>query len=495
MKVLSTTEQSRCLDELAGAYGLSNSQLMDTAGYKASQWLLRKFGGDTLFQVFCGPGHNGGDAFVVAFYLIQAGREVQVFACESSNSLFNEKKRKLQKRGLKIQTLETWLKQKKLNTNNSKLKPVLIDGLFGVGLSRPLKGVFKKLVQKMNQTKLPRISLDVPSGLCADTGQVLGLSVKANYTLSFALEKPGFYLNEGPQQTGKLVVLPLEYPKELLNKVCNTVYLIEKKDFSLPSYKATANKSHKGWSLIVAGREGMWGCGLLACQSAYAVGSGYVSWASSQYPYKKSLSIPEVLLNRLSNSKLFDKKTAIGAGPGLGFSTETQNFILKLKKLKLPVVLDADAITLLAKLRFSQKNFIKLNKNFLLTPHAGELSRLLNVPAKTIEADRLLYATKGAKKCNSWLLLKGLHPVLSDGKKQWIIPYSHPALGKAGTGDVLTGILTGLLAQKLSILKASALGVFLQGETARLWIQKGKASQAFSARHIIEELPFVLSQF
>ena len=489
MKVLSTKGQSRRLDELAGAYGLSNSQLMDTAGYKASQWLLQKFPGDALFQVFCGPGHNGGDAFVVAFYLIQAGREVQVFACDSSNRLFNQKKRKLQKRGVKVQTLETWLKQKKHNPKNTKLKPVLIDGLFGVGLSRPLKGQFKELVQEINQTKQARISLDLPSGLCADTGQVLAVSVKADYTLSFALGKPGFYLNEGPQQTGKLIVLPLEYPKELLNKVCNTVYLIEKKDFSLPSYKATANKSHKGWSLIVAGREGMWGCGLLACQSAYAVGSGYVSWASSQYPYKKSLSIPEVLLNRLSDSKLFDKKTAIGAGPGLDFSTETQNFILKLKKLKCPVVLDADAISLLAK-----QNSPKLNLNFLLTPHAGELSRLLNVPAKSIEKDRLLYATKGAKKCNSWLLLKGLHPVLSDGKKQWIIPYSHPALGKAGTGDVLTGILTGLLAQKLSILNASALGVFLQGETARLWIKKGKAPQAFSARHIIEELPFVMSK-
>ena len=489
MKVLSTKGQSRRLDELAGAYGLSNSQLMDTAGYKASQWLLQKFPADALFQVFCGPGHNGGDAFVVAFYLIQAGREVEVFACDSSNILFNQKKRKLQKRGVKVQTLETWLKQKKHNPKNTKLKLVLIDGLFGVGLSRPLKGQFKELVQEINQTKQARISLDLPSGLCADTGQVLAVSVKADYTLSFALEKPGFYLNEGPQQTGKLVVLPLEYPKELLNKVCNTVYLIEKKDFSLPSYKATANKSHKGWSLIVAGREGMWGCGLLACQSAYAVGSGYVSWASSQYPYKKSLSVPEVLLNRLSDSKLFDKKTAIGAGPGLGFSKEIESFILKLKKLKCPVVLDADAISLLAK-----QNSPKLNKNFLLTPHAGELSRLLNVPAKTIEGNRLLYANKGAKKCNSWLLLKGLHPVLSDGEKQWIIPYSHPALGKAGTGDVLTGILTGLLAQKLSILNASALGVFLQGETARLWIQKGKATQAFSARHIIEELPFVMSK-
>ena len=469
MKPLSTKAQSLQLDALAVSYGLSN--LMDSAGHKAADWLLKNFPPEKSFQVFCGPGNNGGDGFVSAFYLKKAGRAVQVFSCEGSH----------QKKGfgIEVKALSQW---------RAKRDQVLIDALFGVGLSRPLEGVFKDTIYKMNRSSQTIVSLDAPSGLCVDMGRILGLSAKADQTLSFALGKPGFYLNEGPHHSGKIFIFPLEYPKELLDKVCHTVYLID--EFRLPSYKKTANKSHKGWSLIAAGREGLWGCGLLACQAAYTVGSGYVSWAGLDYPYEKSLQIPEVLLNRLTDKSLFDKKTAIGAGPGLGFSKEAGGFILKLKKLNLPVVLDADAISLLSK----QKETPVLNKNFLLTPHSGELSRLLNAPSKDIEGDRLLYAGAGAKKLQSWLLLKGLHPVLSDGKKHWIIPYSHPALGKAGTGDVLTGLITGLMAQSLSVFSASALGVFLQGETARRWEQEGKDSNAFSASRIIEGLPFVMSK-
>lgn len=482
MKALSSKEQSHQLDKLAHSYGLSNSQLMETAGFKACEWILRSFSAPKLFHIFCGPGHNGGDGFVTAFYLKKAGREVQVFTCESSNALFNEKKKKAQTLNIEIKKLQEWQAQEEL---------VLIDSLFGVGLSRALEGVFQDIISKINQSGLPLISLDVPSGLCADTGKIFDSSVKADYSLSFGLGKPGLYLNEGPYHSGKIFILPLEYPQELLDKTCNSIYLIDKKQTAafLPSYKETANKSHKGWSLIAAGREGMWGCGLLACQAAYTVGSGYVSWAGSNYPYEKSIQLPEILLNRLDDKNLFDKKTAIGAGPGLGFSKIVDDFICKLKTLNLPTVLDADAITLLAK-----KRLPSLNKNFVLTPHSGELSRLLNISSKIIDENRLLYAKEGAKKCHSWLLLKGLHPVLSDGEKHWIIPYGHPALGKAGTGDVLTGIITGLMAQGLPVFEAGALGSLLHGETARRWVKQGKDQNAFSASQIIKELPFVMSE-
>ena len=127
----------------------------------------------------------------------------------------------------------------------------------------------------------------------------------------------------------------------------------------LPSYPNTANKTDRGWSLIAAGQEGMWGCGLLACRSAYTVGSGYVTWASEDYPYQNSLQIPEALLTRLEDKHLFDKKTAVGAGPGLGFSKAVESFISQLKDLNLPALLDADALTLIA-----QKQSFSLNKNF-----------------------------------------------------------------------------------------------------------------------------------
>ena len=186
---------------------------------------------------------------------------------------------------------------------------------------------------------------------------------------------------------------------------------------------------------------------------------------------------------------LFDKKTAVGAGPGLGFSKTVENFIVKLTKLNLPIVLDADAITLIAK-----KNLTSLNKNILLTPHSGELSRWIKTDSKNIDKDRLFYAKQGAKKGSSWLLLKGFYPVLSDGEKSWIIQTGNSALAKAGSGDVLTGLITGLMAQGLSIFKASVLGTVLQGESAIRWVKQGKNINAFSASQIIEELPFVMSE-
>ena len=482
MNLLTKKKQSKKLDEKASSYGLSNEDLMDTAGWKASQWLLKKFPASYSFIIFCGPGHNGGDGFVTAFYLKKAGRSVELFSCKSSNTLFNKKKKKAKSVNIKINPLNDWKKQK---------GQILIDALFGIGLTRSPKSEFKEVILNINKAKKTVVALDIPSGLCADTGLALGATIKANYTLSFATAKPGFYLNEGISYSGKVFILPIGFPKDLLTTVCNSTFLIKKshvKSF-LPSYKNTANKTHRGWSLIVSGKEGMWGCGLLACRAAYTVGSGFVTWASKSYPYKKSIKIPEAILARFNEEKLFDKKTAIGVGPGLGFSKIVENFIFQLKKLNLPVVLDADALTLLAK----KKSYL-LNKNFLLTPHSGELSRLIKVPSQTIDTDRLSYAKQGAKKYNSYLLLKGSQPVLSDGKKCWILHSGNSALGKAGSGDVLTGILTGLMAQNLSVFKASLLGTILQGETANRWLEKGRDINSFSASKVIEELPFIMSE-
>lgn len=480
MKQLMNKTQSRQLDEQAGSYALSGEALMENAGKKAAKWILRQFPAPCSFAIFCGPGHNGGDGYVTAYYLKKAGRKVKIFSCESRNKLFNIKKKKAQSLNIPIKNYNSWKAEK---------NQILIEALFGIGLDRPLKGEFKKLILKINCAQNPIVSLDVPSGLCADTGCILGAGIQADYTLTFALAKPGFYLNEGPKHCSKIIVFPIGFPKKLLNRICCSLSLIEKKEAGgwLPAYKDSANKSHRGWSLIAAGRKGMWGCGLLAVRSASTVGSGYVTWASQDYPYKKSLEIPEALLALLSDKDLFNKKTAVGAGPGLGFSKEAQKLISRLKKSELPVVLDADALTLLA-----QKKPEKLNQNFLLTPHTGELSRLIKISSQKIEKDRVKYAQLGAKQYNCWLLLKGFYPLLSDGKHSWIIPSGNSALGKAGTGDVLTGIITGLMTQGLPVFQAGVLGVVLQGESAERWLKKGKDINSFSASEIIKELPFVM---
>ena len=270
------------------------------------------------------------------------------------------------------------------------------------------------------------------------------------------------------------------------------VQRISKKDVQsfLPSYPKTANKSDRGHSLIVAGRKGMWGCGLLASRAAYMMGSGYVTWASQTYPYEQSIEIPEALLGLLKDKDLFENKTALGVGPGLGFSKDVKTFIKSLKNLKLPILLDADALTLISK----EKDF-QLNKNFLITPHAGEMSRLIGVSSQQIEKNRLEYVVKTAKKYNCFVLLKGHESLLSNGKKSYLFETGNEALSKAGTGDVLTGMITGLMAQGLSVFKACSLSVILHGEVAVRWVEKGKDVNSFLASHILEDLPFVMSEF
>lgn len=481
MERLSDKAQSRELDRQAPRYGLSVEVLMDAAGFKSTEWILKTFPKDS-FSVFCGPGNNGGDGLTAAFYLKKAGREVQVFAAESPQSLFNKQKRKALSLNIKIKALEDYQPDK---------KHILIDALFGSGLDRPLEGVFKETVLKINATAQTVLSLDVPSGLCADTGCVLGSAVKASWTLSFALSKTGFYFNEGATLSGRIIVLSIGFPKELLEKTCDSYFLVNKTDVKgfLPSYKDSTNKTDRGHALIAAGKEGMWGCGLLACRSAYTIGSGYVTWAAEGYPYKKSIEIPEALLAQIKDKLLFDNKTAVGAGPGLGFSKSAQKFYLKLQTLKTPVLLDADALTFLA-----QTKVPVLNKNFVLTPHAGELSRMLKVSSKAVKDDPLCYAKQGAEQYKAWLLLKGFHSILSDGEKNWILNSGNSALGKAGTGDVLTGMITGLMAQGLPPFKACLLGAFLHGKTAEKWLRENKDVNAFSASEIIKSLPFVMAE-
>ena len=279
---------------------------------------------------------------------------------------------------------------------------------------------------------------------------------------------------------------------ELVEKLCRSVFLIEKQDAALllPSYKDAINKSDRGRALIAAGREGMWGCGLLACRAAWIAGCGFVTWAGADYPYKASLEIPEALTARLSDKGLLDNKNSVAVGPGLGFSDEAHSFVKKATELAIPVVLDADALTVLAKKPPSQA----LGHNFLLSPHAGELSRMIKTPARAIEQDRLGHALGSAKAYGCWVLLKGFYPVLSDGKACWILPSGNSALAKAGSGDVLTGLLAGFMAQGLSVFESAILAVFLQGGTAERWLAGGRDINAFSASGILKNLPFVMRE-
>ena len=450
--------------------------------------------------VFCGPGHNGGDGLVFARHLHSLNFHVTVFAAPSDSPLVERQKQRLSGLNIRLFPLDDWEKAKG-DCDSARLagnRLILADALFGTGLSKNTEGKIRRLIEWMNSAPLPRVSLDIPSGLNGDTGCVLGLAVRADLTLSFGLNKPGFYLNEGPAQSGRVVRLPIGFPPELLSFEAKTGFLFDEYRLAskLPQRAPRDHKARQGHVLILAGRPGFYGAGALCAQAALRMGAGYVTWAaaapdgaegSPAFPALAAASVPEALTARLSDPALFEKKTAVSIGPGLGTGETTKKLLKALADSKLPAVIDADGFTLCVR-----ENLFPAPSNWVFTPHSGELSRLFGLKGKEINEDRCGFALKAAEKTGAAVLLKGFHSVLAWRGRCGIIPSGNAGLAKAGTGDVLTGFIGALSARKIAPPLAAVLGAFVHGRIADDWIQSGQDKDALTARDLAENLPLTL---
>lgn len=467
-------------------YQISSETLMESAGAVTAKKILSSNNFNTQqVMILCGPGNNGGDGLVTGRHLLSSGIKTDIFCPQNSkSSLIQKQKEKLKNHTLySIEDLEEIKKISKQST-------LIVDALFGIGLSKNIKGAYLKIIEWINQSKKQIVSLDVPSGLNCNTGQVQGIAVKAHHTFSFGLAKPGFYLSKGPSHTGKLNILSIGFPKDLILEQANSYFLINESWVSskLPKRKSDDHKAKQGHLLILAGHEGFWGAGHLASLSAYRMGAGYVTWAGrGEYPPLGS--VPEVLTKKISDKDLFSNKTAVVIGPGLGVHSETKDLLLKLKKQKFPVLVDADAFTVCV-----QENLFPLPSNWAVTPHSGELARLFGVKGQDIDSDRLSFAKKAFQQIGALVLLKGLHSILVDQEKHFIIPTGNSALAKAGTGDVLSGFIGALMARSLSTFTATAVGSFIHGKLADEWVKSGRDADTLMAQDLKDLLPSVLTK-
>jgi NAD(P)H-hydrate epimerase len=477
---LANVNQAFQIDEISQTvYGLTGEVLMESAGALATREIDLTFLPELTrgsVAVVCGPGNNGGDALVVARHLHSSGyRDLQVFLAaprDKQSSLFRLQKQRAEQ---------------------IKSAALVVDGLFGIGFKGRVGEPYQRLVEAMNAAKAPKVSLDVPSGLNADTGRVEGAEVKASMTVTLGLAKPGFFVVEGPAQTGKLRILPIGFPYEALRGLATTYFLFTERLARryLPLRKETSNKSDFGHLLVVAGRPGFWGAGLLASSSAYRMGAGYVTWASFEPPYEALKEIPEVLTAAVGDEELWRKKiSAVCIGPGLGGGPETARLIERLKSRDgLAVVVDADALTACV-----EHGLFPLPENWVITPHAGELARILKIQAQDVERDRFQAAREAYEKCKCHVLLKGYRSVITFAERSLIVNAGNSALAKAGTGDVLTGMIGGLLAQGLDTPQASATAAYLHGRLADEWVRSGNDKSAMTASDIKALLPQVVSR-
>ncbi len=486
MKVLNADEMRRAEQECAEA-GISTDMLMENAGKavadKVQQVLFGVYRKHILLLI--GPGNNGGDGLVAARHLHDWGAKVHLILL--GRGVEDDPNLKLvRERGIDCyQDL----------TNLDRLLPstsAVVDAMFGTGRSRPLGGVFKQALERVAEAKKGRqglkiIALDLPSGLDADTGDCDPVCLCSDYTITLGFPKPGLYNSPGAGRAGLITVVDIGIPEHLAKGVTTELITDEWARLALPKRPLEANKGSFGRVLVVAGSINYVGAAYLACSGAYRVGAGLVTLATpgSLQPILAAklteatyLPLPEsspgivageaagIVLSQLGNYDV------MLMGCGLGQSDQAINLVrsvLLQKEKALPhLVLDADAINTLAKMPGWWR---KLNGDAVLTPHPGEMARLTGLSVDKIQSDRIGIAKRAALEWGQTVILKGAYTVVSapDGRCR-ISPIANAGLASAGTGDVLAGVIAGLLAQGLNTFDAATLGVWLHakaGETVK----------------------------
>ncbi len=482
---LSSRLETQKIDQLStDRFGISSETLMNRAAELAANHIWQFFEKEARkgFSVVAGCGNNGGDALAVALELEKRGASLKaVYIPQETGSDLFEKKLSLMKGRYQL-----WTGQKIDGE-------ILVDGLFGIGLNRSLGRESVALIRNMQRFQGPVISLDMPSGIDCDTGWDWGASVLATQTLTFGLAKPGLYLNRGYQVSGDVFVLDIGFPEELVNEIAKGFSLYQMMDaaFRLPTREQTSHKANHGRVLILAGSPGRWGAALLCARSASRSGTGFVYVASHEMPNEVLQSNPEFLVSTISEIQDFSVFDAIVIGPGLGTGIQTRDVLSKLKSLNVPVLVDADALTELAASEQA------IPENWVLTPHMGEFSRLIQKPVDEIEFNRWQALKYFRARSQATVVLKGFHSQVASWKnfeKVQIVESGNSALAKAGSGDVLSGLIGGFLAQGLSSMDAAALGCYVHGRAADLYIRDRGHPATLLISELFEEIPKVFSE-
>lgn len=458
--------------------------------------------------VFCGPGNNGGDGVAAARILLEAGYQVRAFLVGDRAKMTPDERameEKLLAAGGSLEPFEPEDQRVRLWLSTCDC---LVDALFGVGLKRPLEGVFRTAVEWMNRGGHPVVACDLPSGVDGDTGEVLGVAVRATATVTFTCPKPGLYMGEGAALAGKIWVEDIGIPAELVwsmerNRPNVTAIMPDYMHCVLPRRPAAAHKGEFGKLFLLAGSEGYTGAPVLAARAALRTGAGlvFLGVPRSIYPIiavKCDEAMPFPLPERYEDIRTKAASCDVALiGPGLGQATETRELVLRLlEDLEIPVVLDADGINALG------GHIDVLDKRrapTILTPHAGEFARLTG--ASLPVRDRLAAARDFAAAHGCTLVLKGRGTVTAapDGRC-WICGTGNPGMAKGGSGDVLSGMIAAMLGQKHlvgpepeGIPEMTAWAVWFHGKAGDRCAQR-LGEYAMLPGDLVETLPEILKE-
>lgn len=493
MRIL-TASQMRDVDRLTTErYGIPSLALMENAGRSVAEFLRQGFPAFLRgrITVLCGKGNNGGDGFVVARHLKEMGASPMVILFARPEELRGDA-------AINFQRWKTLSAESRTVMDSASWQAVrgdaftaniIVDALLGTGTRGSVEGVLREAIDDLNSTKRnPRsevVAVDIPSGLQADTGEVCGAAVVAGDTISFTAPKPGVLTENAGEYVGNLVVSDIGSPPELIEEVgTSEIRWSEPREFKQFAVrrKPAGHKGDYGHALIVAGSVGKTGAAVLSSWATLRVGAGLVTVATPEptlatvaahnpeimtepLPATEAGTISARSLERDRFAALSKGKSAIGIGPGLSTNDETQNFIRAVvtNRTNIPIILDADGLNAFAG---RAKELKSETGSLALTPHPGEMSRLVGRTTTNVQAKRIELALQCARDWRCYLILKGHQTVTAtpDGRA-WINSTGNPGMATGGTGDVLTGMLSGLTAQygTNSWGEMLSFGVYLHG--------------------------------
>lgn len=470
MKILNA-EQIRKVDAYTIEHEPVNSiDLMERAATACTHWIRINLGDCLNFKIFAGPGNNGGDGLAIARMIAQDEDAVEVFMITSPDKLSADARINYD-RLLGIPNVLIFFLDEQNKLPQIHEHDVVIDALFGSGLSRPLSGLASNVVKHINHAEVTVIAIDLPSGLNAEvnTYDDPDAIIKAYYTLTFQVPKLAFFFSENATYVGDWHVLDIELMQEAIDQQESKYKLIENKDiaFNIHIRSKFSHKGIYGHALLMAGSYGKMGAAVLASKACLRTGVGLLSTHIISKGYEIiQTTVPEAMVSidacsdYLSLAPELDKFNAVGIGPGIGTNDYTGFMLQKLlKSAKVPLVLDADALNIIS----SHPEWLSLIPvNSILTPHPGEFDRLAGPSGNGYELHIKQIQLSQAFKII--IILKGAHTSITDPEGNcWFNSTGNPGMATAGTGDVLTGIVLSLLAQGYQPLRAALIGVYLHG--------------------------------
>ncbi len=468
--------------------GIPGVVLMENAARGATRIFLDHFASadHSHVLILCGSGNNGGDGFVMARYLHEAGLKVTVMVLSEPNkisgdALINlEVIRHMHLKVLEIPRQEEWLQRRQV----MKGCDFIIDGILGTGLNSPVRAFYGQVIEGVNSSGKPVMSIDIPAGLNADTGQVMGAAIKADLTVTFGFPKVGQLVFPGAGLVGRLTRVDIGIPDNVANRVPTSCHMTEPEDLSplFSHEKQDIHKGNRGHLLVLAGSTGKTGAATLTALGALRAGAGLVTLGvpkslnpilENKLTEAMTVPLPETPEGSISLDAeeeingLMEGKTALAIGPGLSTNAETAGIVKNLVSgCRLPLVIDADGLNALS----GDLNALgNCNERTILTPHPGEMGRLTGLKSSAVQDDRIGTAIRFVKDYGCYLVLKGARTLIAEPHGEiHVNPTGNPALSSGGAGDVLTGLIGGFLSRGWSMAEAAIAGVYLHGLAADL---------------------------